>query len=182
MLISDFVLDAMERNRRVTLSLVKGLSPEQLRWRAGPEANHIGFLLFHMFRAEDRYVHRWVSNTPEVWLSQAWEPRFNLPLFPYDKDSPRSPGNGWTPQQVAAFEPLPMDDLLAYASAVRESTSLIIRHMDLGRLDEKPVSGRPDLTISRWLQYCITHEVEHQAQIGFIVGLMKTQFLRERVS
>ena len=52
----DFVEMAATQSRNATLSLVSNLDREQLTWRAGPEANPVGFLIWHVFRTEDRYV------------------------------------------------------------------------------------------------------------------------------
>ena len=99
--VTELVAQTMERTRQSTLRMVEGLTASQLRWQPGPEANPIGFLLFHIFRAEDRYAHRWMSSKGEVWFREGWASRYKLPVQPPDQESPLNSGNSWTPQQVA---------------------------------------------------------------------------------
>ncbi len=170
----EFVARTMERTRGNTLNMVKDLTDAQLRWRPATEANPIGFLLFHIFRSQDRYAHRWLSKKGEVWFQQGWASRFKLPVQPPDQDSPLNSGNSWTSQQVGAFQPPPLADLLAYGEAVHKSALEVVRGLDLGRLDERPNPRFPNTTLANYLQNSFTHELEHQGQIDYVLGLMKT--------
>lgn len=172
--VKELVAQTMERTRQSTLRMVEGLTASQLRWQPGPEANPIGFLLFHVFRAEDRYAHRWISNKGEVWFREGWASRYKLPVQPPDQESPLNSGNSWTPQQVAAFQPPPLKELLAYGQAVHQSALAVVRALDPSRLGERPNPRRPELTMVNYLQNCFTHELEHAGQIDYIVGLMKS--------
>ena len=49
----DFVEMAATQSRNATLSLVSNLNREQLTWRAGPEANPVGFLYLLLFGYDD---------------------------------------------------------------------------------------------------------------------------------
>lgn len=171
----DFVVQTMERTRKRTLDAVGGLTDAQLRWRPGPDANHVGFLLFHIFRAEDRYAHRWLSQKGEVWFKQGYAARHKLPVQPPDQDSPLNSGNSWTSQQVGDFQVPPLKDLLAYADAVRKSSVEVVRGVDITRLNDRPNPKLPDMTVTRYLQNCFSHEIEHQAQVEYILGLMNSK-------
>ncbi|MBM3945440.1 MAG: DinB family protein [SAR202 cluster bacterium] len=173
--VREFTALTMERVRARTLEMVGGLTEAQLAWRAGPEANTIGFLLFHVFRAEDRYAHRWLTAKGEVWFALGHAERYPLPVQIPDRDSPLNSGNSWTPEQVGAFKAPPLTELLAYGAAVRKSSLAIVRGFDLKRLDERPNAKQPQFSMLTYFQNCFGHETEHQAQIDFILGLKKAQ-------
>ena len=77
--VTEFVAFCMERNRWNTLQSIEGLSQGDLTWQPHPSANPIGFLLFHIFRTEDRYVHRVLGERDEVWEQDGWDRRWVLP-------------------------------------------------------------------------------------------------------
>ncbi len=172
--VREFVAQSMERTRQTTLGMVKELTPAQMRWQAGPEANTIGFLVFHAFRTEDRYFHTWMTGTDEVWEREGWSNRWRLPSPPSNPDSIWTMGYGWTPQEVANWEPPPMAELLAYGQAVRESSLKLLRELDPGRLEEPMNPDHPQMTIGYFVHSGSHHEAMHQGQIDYILGLMKT--------
>ncbi len=175
--VRDFVIESVERARRTTLEMVQGLTHEQLRWQATPDANPIGFLLFHTFRTEDRYIHRWVQPVGELWERQGWNARWELPSPPSNSDPIWTVGNSWTTEEVVSWTPPPLEDLLAYGEAVRSSTTEIVRNLDTDCLSEAPRSERPQMTIAYYLYQTTHHEAQHQGQIDYILGLMKSKEL-----
>ena len=169
----DFVIDSMENTRQATLMMVKDLTPAQLRWRPGPEANFIAFLLFHVFRSDDWYFGM-ITGKPELWGSEGWSNRWKLPSTPADASSSWDTGFSWTPEQLATWEPPSLEELLAYGQAVRSSRVDGIRDLDLKRLPEMPRPDLSDWTIARYLQLTSRHEAEHQGQMDYTLGLMRT--------
>ncbi|MBI4234638.1 MAG: DinB family protein [Chloroflexi bacterium] len=167
----DYIAEAMTRVRQNTLNSVQGLTPEQLRWQPGPEANSIGFLLFHAFRVEDLYFHRWIQPVGEIWVRGGWQGRYKL--SERFEVKPEENGNSWNGEQVAAFIPPPLGEFLAYAAAVRESALKIVKGLDLARLGETPNPNRPNITIANMLQNAVAHEAEHRGTVDYLVGLMK---------
>jgi uncharacterized damage-inducible protein DinB len=162
----EYIAEALTRNRAATLNLVKDLTPEQLIWQPSPEANPIGWLLWHIGRAEDFYFHRAITRQGDVWEREGWNAKFNMPA--------RDSGN-WTPETIAAFVPPPLPGLLTYLDAVRSSALSIVKGLDAKRLDEHPRPDRPQTTIATLLQSAITHEAEHRGGIEYVIGLMKAQ-------
>jgi len=164
---ADFVAEALARNRRATLNLVKDLTPEQLRWQPAPGTNPIGFLLWHIARTEDSYFHRSVTQEGDVWDREKWYEKFRLP--------PKETGNTWTAEQVAAFVSPPLTALLGYMEAVRKSVLAIVKGINTHRLEERPRPDRPQMRLADYLISAITHEAEHRGDIGYVLGLMKSK-------
>jgi hypothetical protein len=168
----EFVARSMERTREYTLDMVKDLTPEQLRWRPAPGTNCVAFLLFHVFRAEDRYFHRWISGDGELWERREWSQRWVLPSPPSNPDSIWTTGNSWTVAEVEAWQPPPLSELLAYGETVRRSGLAVLHEFDLARLPEAPRAEFPNLTLTHYLISASHHEAQHQGQIDYLLGLM----------
>ena len=114
----EFVEMAATQSRNATLGLVSGLEREQLTWRAGPEANPVGFLLWHVFRTEDRYV-RLLTGQEETYTTDGWNAAWPLPDTITGERAALTTGNSWTSEEVGAFDIPPLDELLAYGEKVR---------------------------------------------------------------
>jgi len=173
--VREFVVSSITRVREATLNMVEGLSQEDLLWRAASFANPVGFLLFHTFRVEDRYYHRWLSTAEEVCEQEGWSRRWKMP-DPH-ADAPElwysQTGNSWTPDQGAAWEPPPKDELLEYGQRVRESAIQVLTEFDVSKLTLAPRSDRPSFTYAYYLYQLSHHEAQHQGQIDYVVGLMR---------
>lgn len=170
----EFVVQSMESSRRATLNMVQGLTAQQLRWQPGPEANHVAFLLFHIFRTEDRYFHTWVGQEGELWDRGGWSARWKLPAPRSNPDPNWTTGNSWTAQEVRSWPPPPLEELLAYGIAVRASALPVVRGLDLGRLQETPRPDRPQVTIADYLHRASHHEASHSGQIDYLLGLARS--------
>lgn len=168
----EFVKRSMERTRRYTLDMVKELTPEQLCWQPAPGTNHIAFLLFHIFRGEDRFFGRLIGAEGELWDRQGWSQRWTLPSPRSSSDPIWSTGNGWTVSEVDGWQPPPLPDLLAYGDAVRLNALAVLRDFDLTRLAEVPSPQFPDLTLAHYLISASHHEAQHQGQIDYLLGLI----------
>ena len=159
----NYISESLEQMRGRTLASVKDLTPEDLTWRPGPEANHVAFLLWHVARSEDALFNVWIMGGKQVWTTQGWHSRFGL--------KPEDSGRDWTPQQIGAWSPPALSELLQYMSEVRESVLTGLNKLDLGRLGEKPRPDRPDMTMANILQLIVTHEAHHQGAIDYLIGL-----------
>ena len=168
----EFVEMAATQSRNATLGLVSDLEREQLTWRAGPEANPVGFLLWHVFRTEDRYV-RLLTGQEETYTTDGWNAAWPLPATITGERAALTTGNSWTSEEVGAFDIPSLDELLAYGEKVRSRAMDLVRGLDTDTLDEVPNPERPEWVTATYLRSMITHEFGHQQQMDYIVGLQK---------
>ena len=54
--LNEFIEDALDKERQFLMEAVDDLTSQELTWRAGPEANPIGWILWHMLRVEDMWI------------------------------------------------------------------------------------------------------------------------------
>ena len=127
---ADLLIDAFGRIRDLSHRVLDGLDEDALTHRPEPDANTIGWLVWHQLRVQDDHIAD-VAGTEQVWMAQGFVERFALP---YDATAT---GYGQTPADVGAFAATA--DLLAdYADAVTEAT----RRLPEGRRRRRPGPGR----------------------------------------
>ena len=163
----DFILDTLDRVQQELTNAVDGLTHEELIWRPGPEANSIGFVLWHQLRCEDAMLAGWIQQKPQLWVSEQWCQKLGLPEDPADD------GYGYTAEQVAAFPVPKLDDLLGYGAAVRARSVEYLRGKP--RLDEvvqnAPVPG--ELTVGQVFSILLCEITMHVGQIAYLRGLQR---------
>ena len=170
-----FLEQTLEECKRRLVRTVQDLTAAELAWRPHPEANCIGFLLWHVARVEDRWLHRYAQDCPEVWSRDSWAPRCNLPA--------EVTGVGYTAEQLANFAVPPLAMLQEYFDAVRQDTLTYLHGLDDSGLDVHPrriafpeVSDRPlpdDFTILRMFRQLIGEENQHLGQMAYVRGLQR---------
>ncbi|MBI2836166.1 MAG: DinB family protein [Chloroflexi bacterium] len=163
--ILEFIRTALQRSRQATVKAVDGLTAEELAWRPGPEANHIGLILFHQARSEDNFVQR-VRGGPTIWESGKWYEKLGV--------SEKEAGGGFTAEQVAAFCSPQLKDLLAYGEAVHNSTIEYLNGIKPNKLDEKFQFGRTeDFTVGALFALIVTHGAQHAGEMAYVRGLKR---------
>ncbi len=79
MTLNEFIEDAFNTEHEYLMDALGDITPEELMWRAGPEANPIGWILWHMTRVEDMWFQFFIQRQPEIWESEGWNEKFGLP-------------------------------------------------------------------------------------------------------
>ncbi len=166
--LSDFILDNLDRVQQALMGAVDGLTHEELTWRPGVEANSIGFILWHQVRCEDTYIQSLIRQEPQVWVSEKWYQKLNLPENPWDN------GNDYTAEQVATFPVPELKDLLSYAEAVRARTVACLKEMPPDKFDEviqqREFGG---INLGKLFSYMLCEITQHIGQIAYLRGLQR---------
>lgn len=170
-----FIEQTLDECKRRLYRTLQGLTAEELHWRPGAEANSISFMVWHVARVEDRWLHRFAQDVPEVWQRDGWYQRCGLP----EQDT----GVTYTAAQLAAFPAVDLPQLQAYFDAVRQETLAYLHGIAASELDVHPqrmpfpeVSSRPlpdDFTIGRMFRQLIGEENQHFGQIAYLRGLQR---------
>jgi uncharacterized damage-inducible protein DinB len=163
---AELLADALSRVREVVHEVAKGLSPEQIAFRPGPEANSIGWLIWHLTRVQDDHVSD-VAGTEQVWTAGGWAERFGLP---FDAEET---GWGHSAEQVGRMR-VPSADLLTdYYDAVHASTLRFVHTLtdaDLDRIvDER---WDPPVSLGVRLVSVIDDDAQHAGQAAYVRGLV----------
>jgi len=146
---------------------LEGLTPEQLAFRPGDEANSIAWLAWHTGRVQDDHIAD-LAGRPQIWIEEGWHAKFDKPADPGDT------GFGYTAEQVAAFRPGSAQLLGDYYDAVHRHSVGFIQSLapsDLDRvIDER---WDPPVTAGVRLISVLADCLHHSGQMDYVRGLIE---------
>jgi len=163
----DVVRSGLEEYTAHLKKTVDGLTPVELRWQPSLNANNINWLVWHIGRVEDGWINGYLRQSESLWRSQGWADRFGLP--------PERGGYGDTAEDIAAFPEIPMDELLTYLDAVRQSTLSLLDTLseeDLPQTRTPRRTGTPP-TVAWTLAHLLVENAQHVGQVAYIRGLLR---------
>ena len=168
--LKGFIEQALTQEREALMETISDLSPQELAWRSGPEANHIGWILWHTFRVEDMWIQFFIQKRNESWERDGWNEWFGLPT--------RDNGFGHTAEQVAGFPALELQQLLEYARAVREQTLDYLRGLAPEDFDLVPRERRPETSVGVVFRLLVAEFHQHQGQVAYLKGLLRSEVVK----
>lgn len=166
MTVAELLADGFSRVHGVVHEVVDGLSADQLAYRPQPEANSIGWLIWHLTRVQDDHVAD-VAGTEQSWLTDGWAGRFGLPF------DDRATGWSHTSEEVGAFRVAEGGLLTGYHDAVYAKTLAFVRTLTESDLD-RIVDTRwdPPVTLGVRLVSVIDDDAQHAGQAAYLRGLI----------
>lgn len=145
--------------------VLDGLGERELTARLGPEANTIGWLVWHLVRVEDAQVAD-LAGTEQVWTAQGFAERFDLPF------GPDATGYGQSPQDVGRVR-VGADLLGEYLDATRATTDAYLAGLTDADLDRVVDEGwDPPVTAGVRLVSVLGDVLEHAGQAAFVRGVV----------
>ena len=139
----------------------EGLTQEQVLWRPLPHANSIGFILWHVARAEDNRTASLLGRV-SLWKLRGWYRRFGQAV-----DAP-DPGDR---AGLRAISIPPLEVLTGYAKAAYRQTQEFLSSVTDNDLESAPDPSQPGRTLGALLRHVVTHKNNHHGQIDYIRGL-----------
>ena len=165
--LNEFIEDVLDKERGFLMDAVSDLTPQELAWRAGPEANPIGWILWHMIRVEDMWIQFFIQNQLEIWERDGWYQKFGLPT--------RDNGFDHTPEQVAGFPGLDLVELLKYGDSVRAQTLEYLGGLGPEDYSLVPRERRPEMSVGAIFRQIVGEFYQHQGQISYLKGLIRSK-------
>ena len=165
----QFVTDIFERISQELEHALDGLTVDDLNRQPCPGCNSIGWLTWHLTRAQDSATADLLGEE-QLWIKDNWYAKFNR--SPDSKDT----GFGHSLENVAAFSSPDASTLLEYHRAVLEQSKRYIT----SKLSETELNREFDnprnLTITNVrtrLMRIINDNMQHLGQINFVRGMLK---------
>lgn len=161
---NELLLDAFGRIRDTVAATLEGVDDESLVRRPEGNGNSIAWLIWHLSRVEDVQLAS-VARVEQVWTSQDFAGRFNLPL------PERDTGYGHSSDKVDAVRASP-ELLLKYYDAVHRQTVAFLKTLGDADLD-RIVDTRwdPPVTLGVRLVSTIADCLQHVGQAAYAKGL-----------
>ncbi len=147
-------------------AVLDGLPPDQLNTPPAPEANPIGWLVWHLLRVQDDHVSE-VAGQEQVWTAEGWADRFELPV---DRTAT---GYGFDASQVAAVQVASPELLRGYATAVHDRSTEFLAGLsedDLDRVIDE--SYDPPVTLGVRLVSVLSDDLQHLGQAAYARGIL----------
>lgn len=161
----QFIVDIYERISQVLETALEGLTQDDLDQQPNPDSNSIGWLAWHLTRAQDRAIGDLIGEG-QLWIKDGWSSRFNRSPDPQDV------GFGHSLEDVAAFRSPDVQTLLAYHHAVVERSKHYISELSETDLDRKLDHPRYP-TVEARLLGVISDNLQHAGQVAYVHGLLK---------
>ncbi|MEO8908513.1 MAG: DUF664 domain-containing protein [Microbacteriaceae bacterium] len=161
---ADLLIDAFDRVQKIVHAATRDASRDVLNYRADPEANTIGWLVWHLTRVQDDHLAD-AFDQPQLWIEDGWATRFGLPF------DDAATGYGQTQDEVAAVN-ADAGLLRDYHDAVHDrSVALLgaVTQSDLDRVVD--TSWDPPVTLAVRLVSVIADDLQHAGQASYVRGL-----------
>jgi hypothetical protein len=161
---NELLLDAFGRIHETVAAILDGVGEEALLRRPAGSGNSIAWLVWHIGRVEDAQVAP-AAGLDQVWTSQGFVGRFNLPLRESDT------GYGHSSLQVDAVRAAPAL-LLEYYDAVHRQTAAFLQTLgddDLDRIVDR--RWDPPVTLGVRLVSIVADCLQHAGQAAYAKGL-----------
>jgi hypothetical protein len=169
MALKEFIQRCLEQNSTSLLQSLEGLTSQELTWCPDPQCMSIGFIVWHISRAEDLLIQTVIKGVPQLW-EEGWAARFHRAPA-----NPRDTGVGFTAEQVAAFQLPAASELLAYAAATHANAVAYLQGVDDATLEQRtvpsPFGGR--LTLASVYQQFLWEVNQHGGQIAYLRGMQR---------
>ena len=163
--VNEILTDSFNRVQENVHATLEGLTTEQLAWRPTPDANPIGWLVWHLTRIQDDHVADAIG-AEQVWTTGGWAERFDLPY------ARSAHGYGQSSDEVGAFH-ADADLLLGYYDAVHSATVdavATLKEEDFARIVD--TRWDPPVTLAVRLVSVVNDDAQHSGQAAYVRGLL----------
>jgi Protein of unknown function (DUF664) len=160
------LLELFGRIEPLAAEAVDGLTAQQLREAPAPDANTIGWLVWHLTRVQDHHVAE-LLDTDQVWVSGEWASRCGL------APDPSNTGYGHSAADVQSVHPDGPEALLGYLHAVGARTTTMLEGLapeDLERVVDR--RWEPPVTLGVRLVSIADDSLQHAGQAAYARGLL----------
>ena len=162
---AEILLDAFSRVQQAVHGAVDGLSATDLEVRLDPDANTVGWLLWHLSRVQDDHIAD-AAGTEELWGTDGWQQRFGLDV--------EGIGFGHSAAQVARVRGFGPQLVLDYFDAVHARTRAYVATVsddDLATVVDD--AWDPPVTLGLRLVSVVDDCLQHAGQAAFVAGLLR---------
>jgi uncharacterized damage-inducible protein DinB len=163
----ELLLTAFDNVEEAVGRALKGIDPALLTARIDPEANTIGWLVWHLTRVQDDHVAE-VAGREQAYTEAGWADRFALPFHA------GATGYGFSSADVAATRVTDPRLLVDYHAEVHRRTAEFVSGLSAADLD-RVVDERwdPPVTLGVRLVSVITDDLQHAGQAALLRGLLE---------
>jgi hypothetical protein len=166
---TEAISTALERNWEMVDAALAGMDDATLARRPTDQCNSAAWILWHMNRVADTFIHTRLRHTPQLWIAGGWHQKFGMEEDPEDR------GVGWTAAQVAAWAPPSRNIQLSYYEVVKTAARAFLSSLtpeDLERRLVLPPVPEPR-SVAAALGQLTWDSIAHGGQIAYLRGFYR---------
>ena len=159
-------LSALERNWQMVASAVSEVDEATMTARPNDDSNSMSWLIWHMTRVADRFIHFRLMDKPQIWTVDAWHEKFKMAADPDDF------GMGWSNEQAAAWQSPAKDVLMDYFNVVNTAVAGYLRTLSEADLAREIVWTAPStmMSVGDALGILVWDNIVHGGQVAYLRG------------
>lgn len=164
---AEGLLYALERNWDMVDAALADLDEAALARIPADQCNPAAWILWHMDRVVDTFIHTRLRSSPQLWITGGWHEKHGMPADPEDR------GVGWTAEQVASWTPPPRHVQLGYYEAIKNAAREYMSSLspaDMARTQVIPPVPEPR-SVEQGLGQMTWDNIAHGGQIAYLRGL-----------
>ena len=157
---------SLQRNWDMVSTAVAGVDDATLVQMPNEQSNSIAWLVWHMTRVADRFIHTRFQDTGQLWTAGGWAGKFGM------EASADEFGMGWSTEQVSAWQSPPREVLMGYYDAVNDAARDYINGLDAEGLARQVPAAAPGTTmpVAEALGILVWDNIVHGGQVAYIRG------------
>ncbi len=163
---TETAMSALERNWGMVDTALEGADEATLASRPNDQSNSMSWLLWHMTRVADRFLHSRFQDAPQLWIKDSWYDKFGMPADADDF------GMGWSSDQVAAWQSPARDVLVGYYEAIKTAARDYLLPLSAADLEKQVPFPAPPNTAAMGdvLGVLVFDNIVHGGQIAYLRG------------
>ncbi len=164
--LKEYIQGELNGQKRNLGRVCKDLAQSEWAWRPASGCNSMGLILFHIARSEDGFVQERLQGKPQLWHSEKWYQKLNMPE--------NEAGAHYNVDQVNAFPVPNCQQLMAYFDAVRAKTVEYLSGLQPADFDRKfamPPFG--EMTVAGMFSLIVNHSAGHIGEMSYIRGIQR---------
>ncbi len=168
---TESVLSALQRNWEMVDAAFVGIDETLLEQRPNDQCNSIAWLLWHMNRVLDTFIHTNLQDKPLLWISEGWYQKYGMEQYGLE-DSRFNRGVGWTAEQVMVWVAPSREVQLGYYAVLKAGTRACLSSATQADL-EKPMVFPPvaePRSTAAVLGQVTWDNIVHGGQIAYLRG------------
>ena len=164
---AESILYALQRNWDMVDAALEGLDDAAMARQPSNECNSAAWILWHMNRVVDNFVHTRFRSIPNLWVQDGWHQKFGMSGDLEDR------GVGWTAEQVAAWTPPSKEIQLGYYETIKTAAIEYLESATFEDLEKRMVNApvAEPRSVAVLLGQMTWDNIAHGGQIAYLRGL-----------
>lgn len=162
--VKDYIKMEIEGLDRQFNRVLDSLTQKEIEWQPASGCNSIGLILFHIYKAEDSFMH--MDKSPTLWETGKWYTKMGL-------DAKEDGAHFKTADDVNAFKVPKLAAIKAYGAAVRKQTLASLKKLKAAELDKMIKLPWGEMPLAAIWSMISGHATQHLGEMSYIRGIQR---------